>query len=147
MAETNPRGDELIDKTEEAERETGGGRALQAANLFDLRRIIGGLFVLYGAILVVVGLFDSQAQIDKAAGVHINLWEGAAMIVLGALFLVWAFTRPLGEQLAEAEADERSGSPERPAPRGVDVPASDQRSGGSGGDRERSDRRDDPGRQ
>jgi hypothetical protein len=105
MAEENPRDDELINRTEGAEAEKGGGRELQAANLFDLRRIIGGLFVLYGVILTIVGLFDSQAEIDKSAGVHINLWEGIAMLVLGGLFLVWAFARPLGEQLAEAERE------------------------------------------
>jgi hypothetical protein len=27
------------------------------------------------------------------------------MLVLGGLFLVWAFTRPLGEQLAKAERE------------------------------------------
>ena len=105
MAEENRRDDELISRTEGAEAEKGGGRELQAANLFDLRRIIGGLFVLYGAILTITGLFDSQAEIDKAAGVHINLWVGIAMLVLGGLFLLWAFTRPLAEQLAEAERE------------------------------------------
>src|SRR3954454_10962849 len=105
MADENRRDDELINRTEGAEAEKGGGRELQAANLFDLRRIIGGLFVLYGAILTITGLFDSQAEIDKSAGVHINLWTGIAMLVLGGLFLLWAFTRPLAEQLAEAERE------------------------------------------
>ena len=105
MAEENRRDDELINRTEGAEAEKGGGRELQAANLFDLRRIIGGLFVLYGVILTITGLFDTQKEIDKSAGVHINLWVGIGMLVLGGLFLVWAFTRPLGEQLAEAERE------------------------------------------
>jgi hypothetical protein len=83
-----------------------GEREQRAANLFDLRRIIGGLFLLYGAILVVLGLGASNASIAKSAGVHINLWAGIGMLVLGALFLVWAFTRPLGAQLAAAESDE-----------------------------------------
>ena len=84
---------------------TDSGREMQAANLFDLRRIIGGLFVLYGAILTITGLFDSDAEIAKSAGVHINLWTGVAMLALGGLFLLWAFTRPLGEQLAQAERE------------------------------------------
>jgi hypothetical protein len=105
MADEDRRDDELINRTEGAEAEKGGGRELQAANLFDLRRIIGGLFVLYGAILTITGLFDSQEEIDKSAGVHINLWTGIAMLVLGGLFLLWAFTRPLAEQLAEAERE------------------------------------------
>ena len=32
------------------------------ANLFDLRRIIGGLFIVYGVLLAVLGLFDSQRR-------------------------------------------------------------------------------------
>ena len=84
-----------------------GGREAQAANLFDLRRIIGGLFLLYGAILTVTGLGDSDAEIAKAAGVHINLLAGLGMLALGAFFVTWGLLRPLGRQLAEAEAEAR----------------------------------------
>ncbi len=66
-----------------------------ASRLFDLRTIIGALFVLYGVLLTVVGLFDSQAEIDKADGIRINLWIGLAMLLLGALFLLWVRLRPL----------------------------------------------------
>jgi xanthine/uracil/vitamin C permease (AzgA family) len=79
------------------------------ANLFDLRRIIGGVFVVYGLLLTILGLFDSQEEIDKAAGVNINLWAGLGMLVVGILFLVWAFTRPLSEELGHS--DEPSGPP------------------------------------
>jgi hypothetical protein len=118
---------------------TSGGRAAQAANLFDLRRIIGGVFVVLGLLLVILGLFESQAEIDRAAGVNINLWAGIGMVVLGALFLIWAFTRPLGDVLREAEEEERAGPADAPAPRGVDAAAlaSEQRSGRSRRDRER----------
>jgi hypothetical protein len=78
-------------------------RARQAADVFDLRRIIGGLFTVLGLLLVIVGLFDSQEEIDRAAGVNINLWGGLGMLALGLLFLVWAFTRPLSEQLGTSE--------------------------------------------
>ncbi|OLE20909.1 MAG: hypothetical protein AUG44_29220 [Actinobacteria bacterium 13_1_20CM_3_71_11] len=64
------------------------------ARLFDVRRIIGGLFVVYGLLVGAIGLFDSQEQIDKAQGVNINLWAGLAMLVLGALFLLWQWLRP-----------------------------------------------------
>jgi xanthine/uracil/vitamin C permease (AzgA family) len=82
---------------------------VKKANLFDLRRIIGGVFVVYGLLLAILGLFDSQEEIDKAAGVNINLWAGLGMLVLGILFLVWAFTRPLSEELGHSE--EPSGPP------------------------------------
>ena len=62
-------------------------RARRAANLFDLRRIIGGLFAIYGVILVILGLGASDAEIDKAAGWNLNLWVGVAMLVVAAIFL------------------------------------------------------------
>ncbi len=73
----------------------------RAANLFDLRRIIGGVFIGYGVLLTVLGLFDSQEEIDRAAGVNINLWTGLGMLVFGILMIVWALTRPLGDELVE----------------------------------------------
>jgi len=95
----------------ERDEQATGAREAQAANLFDLRRIIGGLFVLYGVVLVIVGLGDSDAEIDKAAGVHINLWAGLGMLAMGLAFLAWGLLRPLGRQLQEEERkrEERSG--------------------------------------
>ena len=98
----SPTGDPLISEAERAEEEA---RAQRAANLFDLRRIIGGLFLIYGAILTVVGLTDSDKEIQKAAGTHVNLYTGLAMIAVAIFFLVWAFTRPLSKQLEEAERE------------------------------------------
>src|SRR3954470_14708496 len=89
----SPTGDPLIAETEEA------GRAQRAANLFDLRRILAGLFFLYGAILTVLGIGASDADIRKAAGININLWVGLAMLVLAALFLAWALGPPPGGQI------------------------------------------------
>ena len=66
-----------------------------ASKLFDLRYLIGGLMSVYGIVLIIVGLLDSKAEIDKAAGIRINLWMGLGMLLLGLLFLVWARTRPL----------------------------------------------------
>jgi xanthine/uracil/vitamin C permease (AzgA family) len=63
--------------------------------LFDVRRVIGGLFVVYGLVLTVVGLLDGPAEIRKAQGVRINLWTGLAMLVLGGVFLLWQWWRPL----------------------------------------------------
>jgi hypothetical protein len=104
-------------------------RVAQAANLFDLRRIIGGVFVFYGLLLTVLGLFDSQEEIDKAAGVNINLWAGLGMLAFGLFMIGWALTRPLSEELSEG--DEPAGAP---PPRGVDAAAlaSHQRRGRPG---------------
>lgn len=65
-----------------------------AARLFDVRRVIGGLFVVYGVIVTLVGVFDSGGDLDKAEGVRINLWMGLGMLLLGLLFLLWAWVRP-----------------------------------------------------
>jgi hypothetical protein len=101
--------DSLIERTESTAAEKGGGRSMQAANLFDLRRIIGGLFVAYGILMTILGLTDSDAEIAKAAGININLWAGLGMLVFGALFILWSLWRPLGEELREAEEGESSG--------------------------------------
>jgi hypothetical protein len=69
--------------------------ARKAANRFDIRRIIGGLFLLYGVILTVVGVVGSTDVKNKAAGVNVNLWTGLAMLVFGALMVTWALTRPV----------------------------------------------------
>jgi hypothetical protein len=66
----------------------------RAARLFDVRRVIGGLFTVYGVIVTILGIFDSQAEIDKAAGVRINLWIGLGMLALGLFFLLWQWLRP-----------------------------------------------------
>ncbi|QOV37820.1 hypothetical protein IM697_05225 [Streptomyces ferrugineus] len=70
------------------------GKSATAARLFDIRRIIGGLFVLYGVIVTIVGLTDDDAAIDKAEGVNINLWTGLGMLLLGLFFLTWLKLRP-----------------------------------------------------
>ena len=43
-------------------------RARRAANLFDLRRVIGGLFVVYGLLLAILGLFDSGRRHREGRG-------------------------------------------------------------------------------
>jgi protein-S-isoprenylcysteine O-methyltransferase Ste14 len=69
-------------------------RTARMANRFDIRRIIGAVFVLYGVILVVVGVVGSHAVKTKAVGVNINLWTGLAMLVFGVLMFAWALWRP-----------------------------------------------------
>jgi hypothetical protein len=88
--------------------ETKGGDVQRAARLFDVRRVIGGLFVVYGVIVTLLGIFDSQEEIDKAQGLRINLWMGLAMLVFGLLMLLWAFTRPLAEELGTDEQARRA---------------------------------------
>ncbi|MGZ4593688.1 MAG: hypothetical protein ACXV4A_07840 [Actinomycetes bacterium] len=66
-----------------------------AARLFDIRRIIGGLFVLYGVIVTLAGVFDGPPAKNQAGGIDINLWTGLGMLCLGAFFLVWMRLSPV----------------------------------------------------
>ncbi|WP_255950262.1 hypothetical protein [Streptomyces odontomachi] len=69
-------------------------RSATAARLFDIRLIIGGLFVIYGVIVTIAGITASDADLKKAQDININLWTGLGMLVLGLLFLLWLKLRP-----------------------------------------------------
>ena len=88
MAEGTHPDDDLLAQNEDLEARSA------AARLFDVRRVIGGLFVVYGVIVTLLGIFDDPAEIDKAQGVRINLWMGLAMLALGLLFLLWLRLNP-----------------------------------------------------
>jgi hypothetical protein len=76
-------------------------RAARAANRFDVRRLIGALFVLYGAILTVLGIVGSSHVKHKAAGINVDLWSGLGMLVFGAVMITWALTRPVAPEPSE----------------------------------------------
>jgi len=66
-----------------------------AAKLFDLRVLIGGLFLVYGVMLTVAGFFTSSKDLAKASHININLWMGLGMLIISAFFLTWWRLRPL----------------------------------------------------
>ena len=72
--------DPLIEKSEQVDAE----RAAKAARLFDIRRLIGGLFLIYGVILTVLGLGESDASIAKSADINVNLYAGVGMLIMAA---------------------------------------------------------------
>jgi hypothetical protein len=82
-------------------------KSATAARIFDLRRIIGGLFVLYGVIVTIAGFTASDAAIHKAVGVNINLWTGIGMLLLGVFSLVWMTLRPRAPPPVEELLEER----------------------------------------
>jgi drug/metabolite transporter (DMT)-like permease len=88
---------------EERTSEVSEERLERATNLLDVRKIIGGLLGIYGAILFVAGIVGSDADKDKAAGVNVNLWVGIALLITCAVFWAWALTRPLSKELSEAD--------------------------------------------
>jgi hypothetical protein len=76
-------------------------RAANVANRFDIRRLIGGVFLLYGAILTVLGVVGSHEVKNKAAGLNVDLWTGIGMLVFGALMVFWALSRPVAPEPEE----------------------------------------------
>jgi hypothetical protein len=65
------------------------------AGAFDIRMVIALLVGIYGVVLTILGITGSQAEVDKAAGININLWGGIGMLVFAALFVLWARLRPI----------------------------------------------------
>jgi hypothetical protein len=93
--------DPEIERTEEARS--------SAASLFDLRRIIGGLFQLYGVLVLGAGLFDGSHAKEKARGLDINIWTGLGMLLLGLGMLAWMRLRPVDVRSVQDEMDESDG--------------------------------------
>ncbi|MEU5897782.1 MULTISPECIES: hypothetical protein [Streptomyces] len=91
---------DLHDEVSELER-----KSATAARLFDIRRIIGGLFVVYGIIVTIAGITASDADLKKAEDININLWTGLGMLALGLFFLGWLWLRPAAAP-AEGPSDD-----------------------------------------
>jgi hypothetical protein len=65
------------------------------AGAFDIRVVIAALVATYGVVLTILGIIADPKEVDKAAGININLWGGIAMLVFAALFVLWARLRPI----------------------------------------------------
>jgi drug/metabolite transporter (DMT)-like permease len=79
--------------SEEERMSTTTPRKHQAGAL-DIRNIIGGLIGVYGVILTLMGIFGDP-ETDKTGGPNANLWAGLVMLVVGVVFLAWAWLRPV----------------------------------------------------
>jgi hypothetical protein len=74
---------------------TTAARPPLSAILFDLRSVIGLLFVVYGVVLTILGIIgETPEELAKAGGLALNLWTGLAMLVAGIIFYAWAFAKP-----------------------------------------------------
>ena len=75
------------------------------AGAFDIRLIIALLTGVYGLVITIVGAaVTPQSDIDRAAGVNVNLWAGIGMLIFTALFVLWALLRPI--RVAAPDVDE-----------------------------------------
>jgi len=85
---------------------------VRSTRRLDLRRILGGLFVLYGVITTIVGIAHWDTDPEKTGGIHINLWVGLSMLVGGLLFFLWDRLNPVPAEdiigQAEAEAHQKA---------------------------------------
>lgn len=71
------------------------GKPPLSAILFDLRSVIGLLFVVYGVVLTILGIIgETPEELAKAGGLALNLWTGLAMLIGGIAFYAWAFAKP-----------------------------------------------------
>jgi hypothetical protein len=75
-----------------------------AARLFDLRSLIGGLFVVYGIMLTVAGFSTSPKNLAKASNININLWMGIGMLIVGVLFILWWRLNPVRHDQPQPDA-------------------------------------------
>ncbi|WP_035811984.1 hypothetical protein [Jiangella gansuensis] len=83
-------------------------RRARRAGLFDIRTVIAGLFGIFGLILLGMGLFaTSDADLDKAGGVNVNLWTGTGLLVAAGVFVTWALLRPV--VVSELPKEQHSG--------------------------------------
>ena len=69
--------------------------ARKKAGAFDIRVVIALLIAIYGVVLTVLGIIADPQEVNKAAGININLRGGIAMLVFAAAFVLWAWLRPI----------------------------------------------------
>ncbi|HET9384038.1 MAG TPA: hypothetical protein VFO67_02745 [Gemmatimonadales bacterium] len=57
----------------------------------DLRIPIGGMFTIFGVVLIVWGLVSDEAIYARSLGINVNLWWGLVLLVFGLLMLWLAY--------------------------------------------------------
>ena len=86
-----------------------------SAILFDLRSVIGLLFVVYGLVLTILGIIgETPEELAKAGGIALNLWVGIVMLIAGVAFYAWAFAKPPMPPTRDEMAEIDESGPPRP---------------------------------
>ena len=89
-------------------------KATKTAGALDVRNIIGILMAVYGAILVLLGIF-SDSTAAKTGDVNANLWAGLGLLLVAAAFLGWARLRPIVVR-EHVESEPTGPEPTHPGP-------------------------------
>jgi hypothetical protein len=57
----------------------------------DLRFPLGSLFVVFGVLLTLFGLFTDRATYERSLFINVNLWWGLGMLLFGGVmfFAAW----------------------------------------------------------
>lgn len=81
-----------------ATKETPTGTGRRAAGAFDIRNVIGLLLALYGLVLLLSAFLlhpgaNPDTGLDKEP--MYNTWAGIALLVVAAVFFLWAKLRPI----------------------------------------------------
>jgi hypothetical protein len=78
---------------------------------FDIRLPIGYLFTIFGAMLVLFGLFTGNADMyQRSLGINIDLWWGGVLFIFG---LLMAFAA------RKAQSRIQQGQPGRPPSKNI----------------------------
>jgi len=59
----------------------------------DLRFSLGLLFIVFGALLSVLGLFTDRAAYERSLFINVNLWWGVVMLLFGGLMFIFAWKK------------------------------------------------------
>jgi hypothetical protein len=60
-------------------------------NQLDVRIPIGGMFTIFGLVLIVYGLVSDPAIYQRSLGINVNLWWGIVLLVFGLVMLWLAY--------------------------------------------------------
>jgi membrane protein implicated in regulation of membrane protease activity len=59
----------------------------------DLRFPLGLLFIVFGVLLTVFGLFTDRAAYERSLFINVNLWWGLVMLLFGCLMFLFAWRK------------------------------------------------------
>jgi hypothetical protein len=59
----------------------------------DLRFPLGLLFIVFGVLLTLFGLFTDRAIYERSLSINVNLWWGVVMLLFGGLMFILAWKK------------------------------------------------------